>query len=271
MTELTKRLAVEQTSILIKSYAFDLGKSSIEGFLQKWLDRYHASWIRLATIEALYLGRYKAVSIEQILGVWLRLGSPNTHFTHEFERLICRKLPTHLIDTTNFSIEKTAINSTNNYRHDDSNKTFQTSSKFKRQDELKQEAPLENTSDNALYPKPPEQNTEQNSSAEELAAATKKYSSSSDMSDIFARQLQTDSSSQHSEARASTQSSADNSISSNSSSNLISAMDVDAPYQADWSGLAAEQTPIHQFVPMPDVSPFYNKLKAFGREKLEEQ
>lgn len=98
MTELTQDLSLAQTRSLIDSYAFDLGRDDAEKLLKYWLDVYHASWIRLATIEALYLGRYKGISIEHILNVWLRLGSPNPHFTYEFERLICRKLPKHLSD-----------------------------------------------------------------------------------------------------------------------------------------------------------------------------
>ncbi len=105
MTELTKDLAVAQTLALITSYSFDLQGYAIAELLPLWLDNYHASWVRLATIEALYLGRYKVVSIEQILHVWSRLGSPNTHFTHEFERLICRKLPRHLVNQSESSEE----------------------------------------------------------------------------------------------------------------------------------------------------------------------
>ena len=96
MTDLTQNLSLAQARSLIDSYAFDLGHVDAERLLQYWLELYQASWIRLATVEALYLGRYKAISIEQILNVWLRIGSPNPHFTYEFERLICRKLPKHL-------------------------------------------------------------------------------------------------------------------------------------------------------------------------------
>jgi hypothetical protein len=96
--------AIAQTLSLIDSYAFELEGHNAERILQEWLSRYNSSWVRLATIEALYLGRYKIVSIEHILNVWSRLGSPNPHFTHEFERLICRKLPRHLIDYSDFEL-----------------------------------------------------------------------------------------------------------------------------------------------------------------------
>jgi hypothetical protein len=103
MTEISHQdFAIAQTLSLIDSYAFDLEGQNANQILQKWLNSHNSNWIRLATIEALYLGRYKMVSIQHILNVWLRLGSPNTHFTHEFERLICRKLPRHLIDYSDF-------------------------------------------------------------------------------------------------------------------------------------------------------------------------
>lgn len=97
MKQLDKDLAIAQTVVLITSYSFDLQGHTLEGLISKWLKNYHSTWIRLATIEALYLGRYKAISVEQIMGVWERLGEPKIHFGGEFERLICRKLPRHLI------------------------------------------------------------------------------------------------------------------------------------------------------------------------------
>ena len=97
MTELNCDLAVAQAIALIKSYSFDTNGTTAEKLVQKWLNNYQGNWVRLAAIEALYLGRYKAVSIEQIMEVWLRIGTPNIHFKGEFERLICRKLPKHLI------------------------------------------------------------------------------------------------------------------------------------------------------------------------------
>ncbi len=112
MTELTKDLSLDQTLSLINSYAFDSGGNNAEELLQYWVNIYHASWIRLATIEALYLGRYKTVSIEHILSVWQRLGNPNTHFTYEFERLICRKLPKHLSDLPDLTTTVTPADST---------------------------------------------------------------------------------------------------------------------------------------------------------------
>ncbi|MGF1539376.1 MAG: hypothetical protein ACFCU5_02825 [Pleurocapsa sp.] len=151
--------AIAQTLSLIDSYAFDLQGRNADKLLQEWLNVYNSSWIRLATIEALYLGRYKIISIEHILNVWSRLGSPNSHFTHEFERLICRKLPRHLIDYSDFQLA--------------------------------------------------------------------------------------------------------NMFSAQETTTLIPALDLEERY---WSQIAIAKTPIDQFVPLPDVSSFFNKLKTFATE-----
>ncbi len=97
MTDFNYDLAVAQAIALIKSYSFDTNGITVENLVQKWLSNYQRNWVRLAAIEALYLGRYKTVSMEQIMEVWLRIGTPNVHFTGEFERLICRQLPKHLV------------------------------------------------------------------------------------------------------------------------------------------------------------------------------
>ena len=96
MTDTNKDLAIAQIISLMTSYSFDTDQRNPEELVQEWRKSYDVNWIHLATIEALYLGRYKAVSIEQILHSWLRLGQPNTHFGGDFERVISRKLPRHL-------------------------------------------------------------------------------------------------------------------------------------------------------------------------------
>jgi len=82
--------------VLIESYGFELNEETPEELARRWLEEYDSHWIRLAIIEALYLGRYKAFSVEQILNLWCRRGRARFHFTHEFERLICRRLPKSL-------------------------------------------------------------------------------------------------------------------------------------------------------------------------------
>jgi hypothetical protein len=197
MTELTKDLAIAQTIALIESYAFDLGKYNAQTLIEEWLSLYNSHWIRLATIEALYLGRYKSISIEQILSVWLRLGNPNTHFTHEFERLICRKLPRHLMDLADFSSV---------IRLETEEREFSMLSNFEAK----------------FIDKPPVEKLQP-----QLVTLT------------------------------------NNSIAPKAKMDFITALRV--PYQADWSRFTDEQTSIHQFIPLPDVSSFFNKLKAFAK------
>lgn len=88
---------------LLSHYGFELRGYSATELVEFWLENYPAQWIRLAVIEALYQGRYKAISVEQILVVWGRREQPIYRFNHEFERLICRKLPQDLnaaVDTS---------------------------------------------------------------------------------------------------------------------------------------------------------------------------
>ena len=196
MTEISHQdFAIAQTLSLIDSYAFDLEGRIVDRLLQEWLNVYNPSWIRLATIEALYLGRYKIVSIEHILNVWSRLGNPNPHFTHEFERLICRKLPRHLIDYSDFQLAAIAPNENSSVT----------------QQKVKKRA------------------------GEKLIAK--------------AQDLQT---------------SATNSLNNKSTTSLMPALGI--ADQNNWTKFAIANTPIHQFVPLPDVSSFFNKLKAFAAE-----
>ncbi len=78
---------------LLVHYSFDLSHSTAAELIDKWLEDYPAQWLRLAIIEALYQGRYKSISVEQILACWQRRSKPIYHFNWEFEQLICGKLP----------------------------------------------------------------------------------------------------------------------------------------------------------------------------------
>jgi hypothetical protein len=104
MNEPPKDPAAAHAIALLSHYGFELGGYATEELVARWLETYQASWVRLAVIEALFQGRYKAVSVEQILAVWARRGQPNYRFNHDFERLICRKLPQNLAE---FSEETT--------------------------------------------------------------------------------------------------------------------------------------------------------------------
>ncbi len=115
MTELrsTETAIARQAVSLLSHYGFDLRGYTPKELASQWLTVYHEHWVRLAIIEALYLGRYKSISIEQILMFWARRQHPIFHFNHEFERLICRKLPRHLSNisaTTEADLEFEATN-----------------------------------------------------------------------------------------------------------------------------------------------------------------
>ena len=88
----TNNLAVS----LLTHYSFDLGGYNASELVKRWENQYPSNWVHLAIIEALYQGRYKAVSAQQILTLWLRRNHPSYHFNMEFERLICNKLPENL-------------------------------------------------------------------------------------------------------------------------------------------------------------------------------
>lgn len=91
-SNVTNNLAVS----LLTHYSFDLGGYSASELVKRWENQYPSNWVHLAIIEALYQGRYKAVSAQQILTLWLRRNHPSYHFNMEFERLICNKLPENL-------------------------------------------------------------------------------------------------------------------------------------------------------------------------------
>ncbi|RMH74982.1 MAG: hypothetical protein D6680_13180 [Cyanobacteria bacterium J007] len=93
MTEAAKDSAAACAAAVLIHYSFDLGGNQVQELVDRWLDRYPANWVRLAAIEALYQGRYKAVSIGHILASWNRRHQPFYHFNHEFERLVCSKFP----------------------------------------------------------------------------------------------------------------------------------------------------------------------------------
>jgi lipopolysaccharide export system protein LptA len=71
---------------LLKHYGFE-GALTAKQLTDQW-QQYPSNWVRLAMIEALYQGRYKAVSVEKILAAWQRRGQPLYHFDQEFERLV---------------------------------------------------------------------------------------------------------------------------------------------------------------------------------------
>lgn len=220
MTELTHDLSLAQAHSLIDSYDFDLGREKAPQLLQGWLEKYDASWIRLATIEALYRGRYKTISVEQILNVWLRIGIPHTHFTYEFERLICRKLPKHLT-------EPSEINENNP-------KTVETSF------ELFGYPETIPTTLKLTQPNPIKLNQTDSETTTLLESDTL------GLEKAFPQPNKSD-------------------------SNISFMAALGLSYNPDWSDFTIGNKIIHQFIPLPDVSSFFNKLKTFGEESLEGQ
>ncbi|MFN4194319.1 MAG: hypothetical protein ACK4HM_00600 [Thermosynechococcus sp.] len=93
MAHIGNDAAIQAADRLLRQYGFDLDGSSVEVILDRWLRHFPPRWIRLALIEALYLGRYKAISVEQILELWQRREQPIYHFNSEFEAIICQSLP----------------------------------------------------------------------------------------------------------------------------------------------------------------------------------
>ncbi|WP_448527927.1 hypothetical protein [Parathermosynechococcus lividus] len=92
MAHLGDNAAIQVADRLLRQYGFDLDGASVEAILDRWLRHFSPRWIRLALIEALYLGRYKAISVEQILELWQRREQPIYHFNSEFEAIICHPL-----------------------------------------------------------------------------------------------------------------------------------------------------------------------------------
>ncbi|MDX2255044.1 MAG: hypothetical protein NW214_05965 [Pseudanabaenaceae cyanobacterium bins.39] len=73
---------------LLQRYSFDLGGYTINLLRKAW-SAYREEWVRQAVIEALFQGRYKAVSVNQILQTWERKGESRYHYNRDFERLVC--------------------------------------------------------------------------------------------------------------------------------------------------------------------------------------
>ena len=93
MEQKKEEIQMIETSALLTCYGFDLRGVTPQGLINDWLKSYSPLWIRWAVVEALYQGRYKAVSVEHLLNFWSRRGEPSYRFSCEFERLITNKLP----------------------------------------------------------------------------------------------------------------------------------------------------------------------------------
>jgi hypothetical protein len=93
MTQPAKDSEISEAVALLVHYSFEIEGYTAEELVENWRQTYPSSWLRLAVIEALYQGRYKGISVSQILAIWQRLGEPRSHFPPDFERLIVESLP----------------------------------------------------------------------------------------------------------------------------------------------------------------------------------
>jgi hypothetical protein len=80
-------------TIVIDLYGLELDGDRVDTLVASWLQKYDNSWIIKAIVESLYRGRYKIVSVDNILRDWQRLGRPRYNFTPEYEREILQNLP----------------------------------------------------------------------------------------------------------------------------------------------------------------------------------
>ncbi len=96
MSKSAPKTSADLAAALLVHYSFDLSGYSASELINRWQVQYPIDWLHLAVIEALYQGRYKGISVQQILAFWLRRGQATYHFNMEFERLICSKFPESL-------------------------------------------------------------------------------------------------------------------------------------------------------------------------------
>jgi len=93
---------IHKTITLIEYYNFDLGKYQIQELITKWSRLYPCEWLPIAVLEALYEGRIKTISVEEILNLWQKKGEAILLFNSEFEKLI-----THNLNLDDFDLAKT--------------------------------------------------------------------------------------------------------------------------------------------------------------------
>lgn len=254
MTELLKDSVAVQAAELLDYYSFDLGGYAAAELIHDWLAGYTAQWIRTAVIEALYQGRYKAISVEQILALWARRGHPIHHFNHEFERIICGKFSQ--IRSSSYPLSEAA--------------SARSTTAI---------APSEENSHPAQVNEPEQPLSEQpliDSLEQDIQDFLADSTSVSDAAEL-------DSSSAKAEGDRPSPSASDVPSPQTLSEPPVSGEPrlVDVPIQpfrpapvqetalvdrASWSRVEATKYPIHQFVPTLNSPEFYTKLKAVARQ-----
>ncbi len=96
MSTTDSQTSAELAIALLTHYSFDLSGYTASELVYRWQSQFPGNWMHLAVVEALYQGRYKGISVQQILAFWQRRGQVIYHFNMEFERLICSKFPESL-------------------------------------------------------------------------------------------------------------------------------------------------------------------------------
>jgi hypothetical protein len=86
-SEGVKNEAAIAIAVSLLFHYFELDIPSARGMAHMWAQRYPIEWISPAVLESLYQGRYRAVSVEQILGIWKRRNTPISHYPSEFARM----------------------------------------------------------------------------------------------------------------------------------------------------------------------------------------
>ena len=96
MPDKNQASAIAAIATLLQNYNYEASLQSYDRKIDEWLNQFPLSWIRMALTESLYQGRYKVISVEQILRRWQRRGEPSFHFSREFERLVLNNIPNRL-------------------------------------------------------------------------------------------------------------------------------------------------------------------------------
>ena len=225
--ESTQDSIILQTIALLICYSFEVKGQTTDQIVKRWVKKYTPIWLRLATIEALYLGRYKAVSVEQILRSWRRTGNPSYHFNHDFERFICRKLPGHLQNIKQDPLQQ--HNRFNNKSCEDLKKPIQFSQPIIPETETEKQGELLRNAREL------NRNLPIDSSATSLSQRTKQRSFNLEKENF---KMET----KRQEKK------------------------TVVPYKPNWISTSKIQKSIDRFTPLPDRSQFYLKLKAVAQQ-----
>lgn len=249
--------AAAYAAVLLVHYSFELAGYKAEELIGQWLKNYSASWVRLAVIEALYQGRYKSISVEQILAVWSRRGRALYHFNHEFERLICRKFPQNLIET--WMDDATLPNAAKEAKTEaKSPSPFPAGVRLSKESEVK--------SHDVPEVKPQEEVTAQEwptptYALEGRQGAKLKTQNYPQVGAVSAETAQKPFKPNEHLAQQ------PNDIGKSAGALVQRSPAQIVTYQADWSRWDASKRPIDQFNPPPDASDFYQKLKSVAQHQ----